>query len=931
MSEPSGFYTFLPWLRIGLGAHVANSATDSARASVDLKLHIVGNDAIRNSIDRKVDLYGPGDILGVNIDAIIRTVPPQGTTNFEPNYLATIDFYDEDFPWRYSPAAPEQDQLAPWLWLLVLDETEFDLIPPLGTGLPAVKLRNTELAKDAFPLATQTWAWAHAHINLKVAETESADPAAAIQRLETELNQNPNLGCSRLICPRRLAENTRYTAFLIPAFEKGRLAGLGADISLIDRTNSDQSAWSPQSLLPESFRAAQFPVYYQWSFATTIGEDFEKLASKIKPVVANELSKTNVGKPLTMDIRSPGWGIRHEEQQPTVQLPSVFRVATAPEDPEFPAPASKDWVWVDHLAQLVNLSLQMQDAKTSFTTANPVYADGTMIDEDPVVTPPLYGSWYLPPAYVERTRMKTDWFHHMNLHPSLRVVGGVGAEVVRDNQEDYMEQAWAQFEHIRETNHFISVAQLSMRGSMALFTKHLSAAFDSLSESAATTQQVRGLRLAAMTPASRVVESETAQTRANSLASPAAMKMFRPNGGLMSRLATPSQSSSSDAGTWLKDRHFEFFRVIVIVPNVFDVQAMTLSASFDPNTPDYLQSVTDFDEEKHTSALQTHKDYFGHPWPKHDFAMVGTNITERLSPAEAIKKKVKARLPESANPDATDDLGLLRFTPDFPEPMFDALVQQSLDFVMPGIDKFPKDRCSIFKSNRTMIEAFMVGVNHEMAREMLWREFPANLNSTFFSQFWDKSDVPASEIPTAALSTKDITPIAEWPKPSSFSDPSHRIGASVEPLFFVLRGDLLRRYPNTVVFMQPAKRPTTPTRAPDYSKPPKLPIASARLEPDIFFLGFDIDTQATNWLDPGWYIGLQERPGDIHFGLDQNTEPVIADIYPDWRNTGTDPGTCVDLMNGNLLFANLKNAADVAILFYQQPFMTLVHASQMLG
>ena len=107
--------------------------------------------------------------------------------------------------------------------------------------------------------------------------------------------------------------------------------------------------------------------------------------------------------------------------------------------------------------------------------------------------------------------MKTDWFHQMNLHPALRVVGGAGAEVIRDNQEEYMERAWEQCEEIGETNRFIKIAQLSSNASMALFAKHLKASFDSLSVQTASSQQVRGLRLASMTRTAKIMVSEAAE------------------------------------------------------------------------------------------------------------------------------------------------------------------------------------------------------------------------------------------------------------------------------------------------------------------------------------------------------------------------------------------------------------------------------------
>ena len=35
----------------------------------------------------------------------------------------------------------------------------------------------------------------------------------------------------------------------------------------------------------------------------------------------------------------------------------------------------------------------------------------------------------------------------------------------------------------------------------------------------------------------------------------------------------------------------------------------------------------------------------------------------------------------------------------------------------------------------------MVGLNHEFARELLWREFPTDQRGSYFRQFWDPSEV----------------------------------------------------------------------------------------------------------------------------------------------------------------------------------------------
>ena len=135
------------------------------------------------------------------------------------------------------------------------------------------------------------------------------------------------------------------------------------------------------------------------------GGDFEDLARKIEPVTRSQLLTAGVGKPLTMDIRSPGWGVKHGDPTPTVVLPSVFRLPDSPPVPEFPAPApSKDAAWVDSLAQLLNLSVQMQEGDAAFQQQNPIYQDAATVGNDPIVTPPLYGSWYVPPGAWKKER-----------------------------------------------------------------------------------------------------------------------------------------------------------------------------------------------------------------------------------------------------------------------------------------------------------------------------------------------------------------------------------------------------------------------------------------------------------------------------------------------------------------------------------------------
>ena len=62
--------------------------------------------------EANVELYGPGDVVGIDPRHIIRTEPRDFTVNYEPNYLCGIEFDAPDFPWLFTPAAPKGDQSA---------------------------------------------------------------------------------------------------------------------------------------------------------------------------------------------------------------------------------------------------------------------------------------------------------------------------------------------------------------------------------------------------------------------------------------------------------------------------------------------------------------------------------------------------------------------------------------------------------------------------------------------------------------------------------------------------------------------------------------------------------------------------------------------------------------------------------------------------
>ena len=345
MSDAIARYSFLSWAKRGIGARATGADPLGAsnppwplRATVSVSLGVNSEPPI----DRALGLYGPGDVIGLDARAVVRTDPRPNITDFEPNYLASIDLYDEDLPWRYTPAAATlEHRLRPWIALVVLAESEFERVPG------ATFIRVAEAA-TVFPSPTQVWAWAHVHVNADL----GADPSRLAQVVEA----NPDLAVARLLSPRRLRANTAYTAFVLPTFESGRRSGLGLDVP----TELDGAA--------PAWGAAQdlFPVYFEWSFRTGAAGDFESLIRLLEPRVLD----SRVGL-RDLDVQTPAPGlIEGITNPPLLGLEGALRSLQT---------VSTSWprageAFPSRLTNLVNASV----ASTA----------------EPIVAPPLYGRWH---------------------------------------------------------------------------------------------------------------------------------------------------------------------------------------------------------------------------------------------------------------------------------------------------------------------------------------------------------------------------------------------------------------------------------------------------------------------------------------------------------------------------------------------------------
>jgi hypothetical protein len=195
-----GTYAFLPWLRQGMANAITAPPAAGIRASIHVQVDITGTPIdggppLIQSAAQDIALYGPGDILGIDPRAVIRTEPRAGVSNFESNYLAAIDFYDEDFPWRYTPAPAAGLQFTPWIALIVLKQAEFAEGKNIANRpLPFITITDMSV----LPAAGELWAWAHVHFNQGLSpdpstELVSSDMSALLPLVQSILNTNPDL------------------------------------------------------------------------------------------------------------------------------------------------------------------------------------------------------------------------------------------------------------------------------------------------------------------------------------------------------------------------------------------------------------------------------------------------------------------------------------------------------------------------------------------------------------------------------------------------------------------------------------------------------------------------------------------------------------------------------------------------------------------
>jgi len=193
---------------------------------------------------------------------------------------------------------------------------------------------------------------------------------------------------------------------------------------------------------------------------------------------------------------------------------------------------------------------------------------------------------------------------------------------------------------------------------------------------------------------------------------------------------------------------------------------------------------------------------------------------------------------------------------------------------MPGIGGLPNDLIMLMQVNQFFIDAFMVGANVEMNRELLWRGFPTDLRGTPFQRFWDRRGLNDEGRPAKL---PDMLPIHRWGvQPlGKRTDPNI---TDPDRVALIIKGTLLRRYPNTAVYAWKRAGAAPPGSVklqknadgePLNADSIQLPVFAGTIAPDITFFGFDIDRADI----AQWCFVLEEQMTEPRFGFDVPVPP----------------------------------------------------------
>ncbi len=906
MSEPT--LVFLPWVDRGGTADLPPDRPESHPASqVSTSAAVVVNNHPRPA-SAPVKLMGPGEVAALASQQIIRTDPAAGARAFESNYLALVEFDEPALPWLFTPASAFAGRLRPWLCLVVVAVGPgVRLDPPGASPLPILRIGPPARPEAELSDLADSWAWAHAQVAPTGTGTPAltaalgGDPARNLSRLvcgRLLAEQTDYLAC---VVP-TFEAGRRAGLGQDPAGAQGPAWTLAPDMRPVELPvyHHWRFATGPagdfQSLalairgrtVPETFGSRPIDLSTAGLGLADTDDAQVRLGGALRALEADPVTWSDPSLPgrfataLTEVLNTP-------DQVPTggpVLAPPRYGAAYRPVatlDPTVPAR------WYEQLntdpAARVAASLGVQvvqrDQETLVASAWDQAADqravaalGRLADAGIAMAERMQARHLAPLAFEVGVFVVAPLFPRLHLDPVVsapalaRVLAGddvvaptfapVVRRVVRTRGATVRHAVSARREDVRRAG---PIAAEPTR-------LELAARIDRIAGPARARIDVGGLATLEVLGAAVTSPIDLAW----GLMRPETFSDAPPRPGFTVRPLSLSgaggpggAAGGSRPGGVLGPTRMVRDRATGVGPI-----GLARRRPGDPDLPDIPEPPDPLppppprrdspDAAAFRGLAPRHLIRFLAPARNAgpirapiDMRALFDQVIAMTAPATTFTAALGALLerPTPSDPTGPDPTGPdpavplpAHLSPRFGAPMASALAELGQEWLLPGLGEVPADTALALRTSSSFVHAFMIGLNHELGRELLWREFPTELTATYFQRFFDNAIDPTAPV--------DLDPLADWA-----DRPLGSASATGERFVLLLRCELLRRFPDALV---------TAVRGGETV----LPLFTGALDPDVRYFGFSIPaTEAAQWS-----IVIAEQPAAPRFGFEVGDAPA---------------------------------------------------------
>ncbi|MDD9206231.1 hypothetical protein PU560_07075, partial [Georgenia sp. 10Sc9-8] len=490
---------------------------------------------------------------------------------------------------------------------------------------------------------------------------------------------------SRMLCPQRLAPRTRYVALVVPLYERGRLAGLGEPVP-----DGAGYAWQAGE------DSATLPVYLSWRFTTGSGRGAEDMLRDLHAVPpTGRTAELPVAPDATAALL------------PALQGGRVTERAIFPVQP--PTPPQPD---PDH-GPALDVSAARAAGRLPMPAYGRTFADGA------------------EPGDASAPR----WYTEANLDPSLRVMAGHGAAIVRRRQDEIVQFVLDSAGQLEEANAVVSRAHTAMtltgRVHERLAGMPTSTWSRLLGPAAARTRQGPGSFVTWVAGSSDDVLQDPTLHRAMAAGGPLDRDRS-PRGDPADAVRATTEDAATSPTVPGADPLGDALRTLdartattagVVVPGKEPIEEALDRVLSDPRV---LQKAPELAEAHDARRARQDADRRRPDRPRlpaevPDRAALGTAVAEALDPAHTVPPRIADRidgLPPGPLPRR------IPAEPVWPKPVVSELFAVDPRALSPGLADLPDDAVMGLDLDAAAVDAVVLGANSEVLRELRWRGVP---------------------------------------------------------------------------------------------------------------------------------------------------------------------------------------------------------------